>query len=87
MFLSSLSTTLHQHSEPKSLGNAYPATVPNEPAFDKPGGARDWCCAPQCCARHLPVWWGRSRILRVLRRKQWVEDFRYVALATEGIYE
>jgi len=25
---------------------------------------------------------GLSRILRVLRRKQWVEDFRYVALGS-----
>ena len=28
---------------------------------------------------------GISRILRVLRRKQWVEDFRYVALAQRSM--
>jgi hypothetical protein len=42
LFLSSLSTALHQHNKPQSLAKAYPATAPNEPSpFDKPGGVRD----------------------------------------------
>jgi hypothetical protein len=59
------------------------------PELDKPGRYRHYydvkCCAPQLPP---PNWWGdacvsthgTSRIVHVLRRKQWVEHFRYVAL-------